>query len=212
MGAGRFDGSLGIQTRYPGLCGVQKAHQHLHLAGNFVGTGVNPGHLAAKGLTRVPIDPKTDRLAHRHRTDLVGRHPPGKPHAGGVYDLEQLLADGRRVASGYFALAHHTIKRRTHQGAFQLLSGQHGPGLRGRQLAGRAVAAHFCVIKRLQRGHAGGTQGFEALQVAFGLVQRLRCVASVVLRRLQVVPDGGGVQARQHIAPADDVAVVFEHL
>ena len=142
----------------------------------------------------------------------VGRHETLKPHAARVDDLDQFLADLRRVAGRHLAFADHAVKGRPHLRAPQLLPCRHNAGARRHQVALCVVASHLGVFQRLHRRHALGLQGLQPLHLAFGLVEGLRRGPHSFVGRRQAVADGGVVQPHQQVAAAHGLAVFLQHL
>ena len=122
----------------------------------------------AAGFTRVtlPVNSRSAKPWMRNHTcwpglhlaDAVGRHQSFETQAGRIDDLDQLLADLRRVARRHLAVADDAVERRAHLGALELLARGHDARARGFAIALRGVAADLDVFDLLGRHHAGLAQ------------------------------------------------------
>ncbi len=101
------------------------------------------------------MDAEHDRLARLHFADAVGRDEPFEAHAGGIDDLQQLLADLGRIAVRDLAVAHDAVERRTHFGALELLAGGDDARAGRLTIALRGVAAVLGILELLGGHHAG---------------------------------------------------------
>jgi hypothetical protein len=145
------------------------------------------------------------------RIDWIGRHQALEAQAARIDHLEQFLADLGGVAGRDLAVADDAVERRPRLGALQLLARLHQPGLGRGEVALGVVATDLGVFQLLGRGHAGGAQGGQALQLALGLVEGLDGDALGLLRRHQAVTNGGVVQPHQQVAAPHGLAVFLEH-
>ena len=131
----------------------------------------------------------------------------------GSITFSSSLPIGGGVAGRDLAVADDAVERRAHHGALQLLARRPRRARGGRHVALGGVAAHFGVVQRLRRGHAGGAQGLQALELALGLVERLAggaraaSSADVRLSRIEV---SSSLTSRSPLL--DRLAVFLQHL
>ncbi len=117
--------------------------------------GLTRATLPGEVLLPKAVDTERDGLARLHFADAVGGHDePFEAHAGGIDDLQQLLADLGRVAVRNLAVAHDAVERRAHFGALELLASGDDASARRLTITLRGVAAVLSILELLGRYHA----------------------------------------------------------
>src|SRR5204863_2115546 len=117
--------------------------------------GVYACHRACEFAIREAVNAEPHALSFGDVADVVGRHQSFETQAGGVDDLDQLLADGGRVTRRHLAIADDAVERRAHFGAFELLARGHDTRVRSGAIALRGIAANLHVLELPGGNHAG---------------------------------------------------------
>src|SRR3954463_12893817 len=104
------DAALGIEVGGLRRGAGREVDDHRDLARHLVGRGVDMAHLAGELALAVAVDAEQHGLADADVAQAVGRDEALEAHAGGVDDLEQLLADGGGVAGRDLAVADDAVE------------------------------------------------------------------------------------------------------